>query len=80
MAAGCPVVCSDIPVFREVYQDAVMYFDPLDAADIGKKIERLGKNSKIREELIKKGEEQMKKYSWRELASKTLTVYRSILQ
>ena len=28
MAAGVPVVCSDIPVFREVYGDAVQYVDP----------------------------------------------------
>jgi len=28
MAAGVPVVCSDIPVFREVYGDAVLYVDP----------------------------------------------------
>lgn len=28
MAAGVPVVCSDIPVFREVYGDAVRYVDP----------------------------------------------------
>jgi alpha-1,3-rhamnosyl/mannosyltransferase len=28
MAAGVPVVCSDIPVFREVYGEAVRYVDP----------------------------------------------------
>jgi glycosyltransferase involved in cell wall biosynthesis len=28
MASGVPVVCSDIPVFREVYGDAVVYVDP----------------------------------------------------
>jgi glycosyltransferase involved in cell wall biosynthesis len=28
MAAGVPVVCSDIPVFREVYGDAVRFVDP----------------------------------------------------
>jgi len=28
MAAGVPVVCSDIPVFREVYGEAVLYVAP----------------------------------------------------
>jgi glycosyltransferase involved in cell wall biosynthesis len=28
MAAGVPVVCSDIPVFREVYGNAMLYVDP----------------------------------------------------
>ncbi len=31
MASGVPVVCSDIPVFREVYGDAVRYVDPIPA-------------------------------------------------
>jgi glycosyltransferase involved in cell wall biosynthesis len=28
MASGVPVVCSDIPIFREVYGEAVRYVDP----------------------------------------------------
>lgn len=34
MAAGVPAVCSDIPVFREVYGDAVLYVDPNRAESI----------------------------------------------
>ena len=34
MASGVPVVCSDIPVFREVYGDAVRYVDPNRAESI----------------------------------------------
>jgi glycosyltransferase involved in cell wall biosynthesis len=34
MASGVPVVCSDIPVFREVYGDAVLYVDPNRAESI----------------------------------------------
>jgi len=34
MASGVPVVCSDIPVFREVYTDAVRYVDPYRAESI----------------------------------------------
>jgi glycosyltransferase involved in cell wall biosynthesis len=34
MASGVPVVCSDIPVFREVYGDAVHYVDPNRAESI----------------------------------------------
>ena len=35
MAAGVPVVCSDLPVFREVYGDAVHYVDPTRPESIG---------------------------------------------
>jgi glycosyltransferase involved in cell wall biosynthesis len=33
MAVGTPVVASDIPVFREIGADAVVYFDPNDPAE-----------------------------------------------
>jgi hypothetical protein len=31
MRCGCPVVASDIPVHREIYEDASIYFDPYSA-------------------------------------------------
>jgi glycosyltransferase involved in cell wall biosynthesis len=30
LASGVPVICSDIPVFREIGQDVPDYVDPLD--------------------------------------------------
>ncbi len=38
LVLGTPVVCSDIPVFREVGGNLVTFFDPHDPADISKKI------------------------------------------
>lgn len=38
MARGCPVLCSDIPVLREVGGDAVRYFDPRDPSAIAEAI------------------------------------------
>lgn len=37
---GCPVACSDIPVFREVLQDDAVYFDPTNAESMAAAIER----------------------------------------
>lgn len=34
LACGCPVLLSDIPVFRELYGDLVPYFNPYDSYDI----------------------------------------------
>ncbi len=75
MASGCPVVCSNIPVFKEVYGDAAFYFDPKDPKDIAEKINQLTENRNQREALVKKGFEQVKKYSWRKMAQETLKVY-----
>jgi glycosyltransferase involved in cell wall biosynthesis len=41
MAAGVPVVCSDIPVFREVYGDAVRYVDPTRAESIAEGVRKV---------------------------------------
>lgn len=41
MAAGVPVVCSDIPVFREVYGDAVSYVDPARPESIAEGVRKI---------------------------------------
>ena len=76
MAAGCPVVCSDIPVFKEVYGEAAVYFGPKEARDMANKLELIIKNEKLKIKLREKGFEQAKKYSWRRMAEETLDVYR----
>jgi glycosyltransferase involved in cell wall biosynthesis len=78
MAAGCPVVCSNIPVFKEVYGDAAVYFDPKKPKEIAKAIELIINNSELRIKMRKAGFEQARKYSWRTLAEQTLHVYESV--
>jgi len=34
MAAGMPVLLSDLPVFRELAEDLPVYFDPLNSSSI----------------------------------------------
>ncbi len=38
LSLGTPVLLSDIPIFREIYEDAAVYFDPLSVEDIAQKI------------------------------------------
>lgn len=75
MAIGTPVICSDIPVFREIYGDACLMFDPNDPKDISQKIQQILRDEKLRKEFIAKGEKQVSKYSWRTMAEQTLEVY-----
>ena len=39
MAAGCPAICSDLPVLRETCGDAVVYFSATDAPELARRIE-----------------------------------------
>lgn len=79
MAAGTPVLCSDIPVLREIYGDAALYFNPKDPQDIADKIKMVLQNSKLRAELVAQGKKQASFYSWRKMAEQTLEVYNQTL-
>ena len=79
MAAGLPVLASDIVVFREILGEAVGYFKPENIKNIQKIIEIYLKNSKKRQELIKKGNKQILKYRWQLTAEQTLRVYEEII-
>ncbi|MGD9540555.1 glycosyltransferase family 4 protein [Methylocystis sp.] len=43
---GAPVIASDIPVFREVGGDSVVYFDLLDAVSLAARISEIGEERK----------------------------------
>lgn len=75
MASKLPVVCSDIPVLREVCGDNALYFDPLNVGDIAQKITQVLDDKKLRETLISEGLERSKQFSWRKMAAQTLKIY-----
>lgn len=76
MSSGALLLASDTPVFKEVYQDKAIYFDPKDVNSLVGVIERvlaMGENEK--EEWIRQGKEFVKRYSWSKMAQETLGVY-----
>lgn len=75
MMLGAPVVSSDATCLPEVYGDAAHYFDPLDTQNMADAINEVLTDKKLRQELIRKGSEQAKKYSWERMAEQTLDVY-----
>lgn len=79
MAAGLPVVISDIPVHREICGEGAVYFDPHDVKDMAGKIKLTIENKKLRRELRKKGLKQVKNYSWQKMAKETLEIYKQSL-
>lgn len=80
MASGLPVVCSDIPVLKEVCGDNALYFDPHDEKDMAEKINLILSDKKLRAALIKEGLERAKQFSWRKMAAQTLRVYEEVLK
>lgn len=79
MAAGVPVLASNIPTLQEIYQNAAVYFDPKNPTDIANKVNNLLKSKKTKDDLVKKGFVLVKKYSWQKMAKETLREYGSCL-
>ena len=63
MSAGCPVVCSDIDIFREVGGEAGLYFDPNSSDEVVDIIRQL-ENAKYRKEIVAKALLNAKRFSW----------------
>lgn len=76
MVFGVPVVVSDIPCFREMCAEAALYFNPGSIEDMTGKMTRILSGEILRSELIRKGYENIKRFSWKRMAEETLAVYR----
>jgi glycosyltransferase involved in cell wall biosynthesis len=79
MASNCLVLASDIPSFREVAKDAAIYFDPYSISDMSEKMQAIyDLKQKTKGELIEKGLDRVKNFSWRKMATQTQQVYNSL--
>lgn len=79
MGYGAPVVSSNATCLPEVYGDAAIYFDPKSVNDIAEKISTVLEDESLRKDLIAKGYEQIKKYSWKKMAQETHAIYEKVL-
>lgn len=79
-ASGCPVVCSKTQALVETSEGAALFADPKSSSDISAKIKIFKDNEILRKEYIKKGLERSKNFSWKNVALKTIEVYKSINQ
>jgi len=78
MAMGTPVVCSDSSSMPEAGGDAAFYVDPLDVESIANGIKTVISDNDLRQSMINKGYEQIKKFSWDESVRKLKELYKSL--
>lgn len=79
MEAGTLVLASDIPVFKEVYKDAAIYFNPYDFSSIEKALQNvLALSAEERQSKISYAQKFVTRYSWQKMAKKTLKVYTEV--
>jgi len=78
MQSGTPVVAANNSVLPEIYEKAAIYFDPFETQDIADKIKSVLLNDKLHSDLVQKGKERVKQFSWEKMAKETLDLYRQI--
>ena len=78
-ALDIPVVCSGIPVLREVGGAGACYVEPGRPAEVAAVLARLIGDPQEREALAVAGRANIKRFSWARMAGATAAVYRSVL-
>ncbi|HOL63634.1 MAG TPA: glycosyltransferase family 1 protein, partial [Elusimicrobiales bacterium] len=78
MACGCPCVVSNTASLPEVCGDAAYYVNPYDVEDIARGIEKVLTDENLRQDLIKKGFENIKRFSWEKSARKIIEILNQI--
>ncbi len=78
MACGCPVVTSNTSSLPEVVGEAGIMVDPHDTDSLAQAMRQVLTNSKLRDDMVRKGLEQSKRFSWEKAAEQTLEVYKKV--
>ena len=74
----CPIVCSDIPIFREILNDSAFYFKPDSCESLIVSLEKVVFSSD--DFLTKKKYDLLKgKFTWEECSANTLDLYKKII-
>ncbi len=74
-----PVITSSCSSMAEVAREAAVLVEPKSEESIAEGIKRVLKNEELRKELVKKGKERLKDFSWHKTAEQTLEVYDRML-
>jgi len=78
MACGAPILASNVSSIPEVVGGAALLFDPYDINEMASVIDRAITNKNLRQKLVQRGFERIKKYSWENTAKEILGVFREL--
>lgn len=80
ISCGTPVICSNVSSLPEVGGDAVIYCNPYDVDDIKNKIELVLNDENLQTEMIQKGLNRSKLFSWEKSAQGHIKIFKELLQ
>lgn len=71
-SARLPLLCSKSASLPEVAGEGALYFDAEDVSSITDALSQIGDNESLRAELISKGRDNLKRFSWEKCAKETV--------
>lgn len=82
MAAGTPIVASDIPGYHHVVTNGAegLLVPPMDEEALADALVRLLSNAALRAQMAARGRQTAEKYSWQRVAGSTLDLYRQCIE
>lgn len=69
-ACGCPVISSNTSSLPEVLQDSALFSSPMDSDSFAENMAKIVSDNDLRNSLIEKGYQNMKRFSWEVSAKK----------
>ncbi|MDO4497037.1 MAG: glycosyltransferase family 1 protein [Bacteroidales bacterium] len=79
MMSGCPVLCSDIPVYHEVCNNAALFFNPNSYKALQDVVQKFAANeTSLRQHLIAQGFANSKRFSWHDSAKKLIDILKNL--
>ena len=79
MACGCPVIASNVASLPEVCGDAAYYVAPYDVESIAEGMYKVLTDDNLKQNLIKKGFERVKLFSWEKSAEEYIKVFDEVM-
>ncbi|MEI6166150.1 MAG: glycosyltransferase family 1 protein [bacterium] len=78
MACGTPMVCSDIPVLKEIGGEAAFYTPLGNIPGLAEGIMTVLTDARLRRTLIARGFEQARQFTWAHAAQQTIALYKDL--
>lgn len=78
-ASNLPVITSNISATKEIAGSGALLVNPISIIQITDAVRDIFESNNLREKLIKKGQENVEKFSWKKTAIETLKAYNDVL-
>jgi glycosyltransferase involved in cell wall biosynthesis len=76
---GVPIVCSDIPVLREIAGEGALFFNPTDPAALADSLSNVFANAQLHSDIAARGRLNAALFSWKRSAADMQTIFRNVL-